>query len=334
MDIILLIIGLIIGVVTGIFTGFIAGKNFAYKSTDISEKSNMLRSLTTQIAEMKGKFDGYEAYRQLREKRYEEFTKSIQRFFASQEEIRKEGNEKQTKQLDKFSNLIQAFSRTIYGTKTRGMIGEEILRGYMAPAIEAGIVKTELTTEGGTVEFAWNLNREKYIPIDSKFPDVMESISLLDKDDVNQSDKTSIRREIINKSKKEIDRVKKYQNHINTMDKCILAVPEAIIEVAPEIINIGLEKNVVVCSYKQVFFVGFMMAEEYARIDEEGDIGFLKNTNKKLIQILVDVSRCADTIEKQANSVLKYNQNIKNEVSKGQRFDLTNSFNNIEDNDD
>ena len=125
--------------------------------------------------------------------------------------------------------------------------------------------------------------------------------------------------------------VKKYQNNIKTIDKCILTVPESIIEIAPEIITYGLDKNVFICAYKQVFFVGFMIAEEYARITEEGDIGSLKNMNKKLVQILVEISKYTDTIEKQASSVLKYNQNIKNEVSKGQRFDLTESFKIVED---
>ena len=159
----------------------------------------------------------------------------------------------------------------------------------------------------------------------------MESISNLDRKDISQSEKISIRREIINKAKKEIQRVKKYQNHIKTIDKCILAVPESIIEVAPETITYGLDENVFVCSYKQIFFIGFMMAEEYARITEEGDVGSLKNTNRKLIHILVEISKHADTIERQANSVLKCNQSIKNEVSKGQRFDLTHSFEITED---
>ncbi|MBD3350936.1 MAG: DNA recombination protein RmuC, partial [Candidatus Lokiarchaeota archaeon] len=290
--------------------------------------------LSTQIAEMKGKFDGYEAQRKEREKRYEEFTKHISRFFESQEKRREEETEKQNKQLDKFSNLIQAFSRTIYGAKTRGMIGEEILREYLSPAIESGIIITNLKTEGGEVEFAWSLNDEKNIPIDSKFPDVMDQISLLDEEDITQSEKSSIRREIINKAKKEIERVRKYQNCIKTIDKCILTVPEAIIEVAPEIITLGSEKNVFVCSYKQVFFIGFMLSEEYDRIMEEGDVGTLKSTNKKLIQILADISKYTETIERQANSVIKYNQKIKGKVSKGQRFDLTGSFLDLDEDDE
>ncbi|MBT4446958.1 hypothetical protein HOC96_06950 [archaeon] len=315
--------------IVGIGLGYYYGRYKAYQDTDISNKSMMLHSLATQVTEMKAKFDGYEKLRDQKEKetekihrqkeqRYQEFMQSTKSFFEKQDEVRGKFEEKRDVQMSKFANVIDAFNRVIHGTKTRGIVGEDLLRQYLKESIKAGIVKSPLRTETGEIEFAWNLGDNMYIPIDAKLPDLIKIIESIT-NETTQAEKNSIRRKILDKIKKEIDRVKKYRNQKNTINKCILAVPESAIELAPEIIELGASKNVFVCAYKQVFLVGYIMAEEYEKMKEEGDIGELKNSNKTLLGILKEIIKLTDTIEKQAKSVLKHNDVIKDKIHEGLR---------------
>jgi DNA recombination protein RmuC len=319
----------IVSLIVGIALGYYFGRYKAYQDTDISSKSAMLQSLTTQVTEMKAKFDGYEKLREQKEKnserlseqkekRYQEFMESTHKFFKKQDEVRGEFEEKRDKQMGKFASVIDAFSRTIHGTKTRGIIGEDLLRQYLKESIKAGIVKTSLRTESGEVEFAWNLGDNMYIPIDAKLPDLMNLIESIT-EETTQAEKNKIRKKIIDKVKHEVERIKKYRNQKNTINKCILAVPESVIELAPEIIESGASKNVFVCSYKQVFLVGYILAEEYEKMKEEGDVGELKNTNKTLLGILKEIIKLTETIEKQAKSVIKHNDIIKDKIHEGLR---------------
>ena len=60
-------------------------------------------------------------------------------------------------------------------------------------------------------------------------------------------------KKILNKIKKEIKTVQKYQNLTNTINNCMLVVPPAIMEIAPEVVSLGKDENVFVCTYKDVF---------------------------------------------------------------------------------
>lgn len=314
----------------GFGLGYYYATSRAYANTDLSTKSALLQSLTTQVTEMKGKFDAYEKLREQKEKdteklhnekdkRYQDFMESTKKFFETQENIRKENEEKRDLQLTKFSSVIDAFNRTIHGTKTRGIAGEDLLRACLAESIKAKIIKTSLRTENGEVEFAWNLGDGKYIPIDSKLPEISKIMQTIT-DETQQSEKNKIRKDLIEKLKIEIKRVTKYQNQPNTINKCLLCVPNAAIEFAPEIIELGAAHGVLLCSYEQVFLIGYILAEEYEHLREEGDVGELKDTNKKLLAILKAINLCSDTIERQTKSVLKYNEEVRDKVKEGLRL--------------
>jgi DNA recombination protein RmuC len=319
------LIFLSVGIGTGIIIGYFVGKNKAYSDTDISTKSVLLQSLSTQVTEMKGKFDEYEKLRDLKdnskekldeekEKRYKEFIESTKNFFDNQDSVRKNYEEKRDSQMNTFASIIDAFNKTIHGTKTRGIVGEEILRQYLNESIKSKIIKTDLRMDSGDVEFAWNLGNGKYIPIDSKFPEFKKVNSESDNIELEKS-----RKEIIDKSKTQIKRVKKYLNQNNTINKCILAVPEEIIEIAPEIIDIGSRSNVIICSYKQVYLMAYILSEEYEKLNQEGDLGKIKDTNKTLISIIKEIMLLTDTIERQAKSVMTHNDKIKDKVKEGLR---------------
>ena len=320
----------IVGAGVGGVAGYFIGRFIAYKDTDISQKSALLSSLTTQVTEMKVKFDAYEKLREQkekdvdkfskeREKRYEEFMESTKKFFQTQETIRKESEEKRDKQIEKFSSVISAFSKTIHGTKTRGGVGEDILNDYLTEAIKTKIIKKPLRTDNGEIEFAWNLGDGMYIPIDSKFPDIIDHVSSLT-EDTEQGEKNRIRKQIIDKVTKEVNNVKKYQNQSNTINKCILVVPGGALDLCPELIEHGAQKNVFVCAPEQVFLIGYIISEEYQKMKDEGDLGQLKETNNGLVLIIKEILGFTDTIERQAKSVITHNDKIKDKVHEALRL--------------
>ena len=134
--------------------------------------------------------------------------------------------------------MVASFTRAVSGTKKRGMIGEELLKDVLSNSIKAGLVQYNLKTDNGEIEFAWNLDDGTFIPIDCKLPDVFKLL-----DDYNETDnpdeQKSLKKKIIEKVKKEVKTIQKYQNLSNTIDSCMLVVPEGILEISPEIVSIG-----------------------------------------------------------------------------------------------
>jgi DNA recombination protein RmuC len=147
-EIILLVIGLAIGSALGYFIGV----SKKLKSSDLSQQSG----LASQISEMKGEIKG---------------------IFTEIEKSRDRSEDRRDAKLQDMSNTIDSFNRTISGTKTRGMVGESILKETLKNSIKVGVVKTELKIGSKNVEFAWDLGDGKYIPIDSKLPDVVSLVN-------------------------------------------------------------------------------------------------------------------------------------------------------------
>lgn len=201
------------------------------------------------------------------------------------------------------------------------MIGENILEEVLKHSIKANVVKKNLKTDQGEVEFAWDLGDGKFIPVDSKLPDVFELV-----DQFHQTEDIEERQEIIKKTcdkvKKEIKNIQKYQNLSNTIDNCILVVPPAVLDICPELVSMGREENVFVCSYTDVFPIAHVLEEQYERLKEEGDIGEYKRIIKSLFQILEKVSKKCEAIEKAVTTIKNANDNIKDEIVKGKRQEI------------
>ncbi|MBN2102282.1 MAG: DNA recombination protein RmuC [Candidatus Aenigmarchaeota archaeon] len=364
-EIILLLVGLIVGFLAGIFYG----KSRAYKSADLSTQVSSITGLTTQIAEMKVKFEEVENNRQLleaerektaeeKEKRIKEFMDNVHKLFNEQSEknkltdeekekriidlmeqtkkffeeqkdntqkflleqgkTREEAEKKRDAQIEDMKKIITTFTKAVSGTKTRGLMGEELLKDVLSNSIKAEVVKYNLKTENGEVEFAWNLEDGKYIPIDSKLPDVFETIGKYNSAE-DQEERKGYKKEIIEKTKKEIRRIQKYQNLSNTIGNCLLVVPEGVLEIAPELVGLGKEDNVFVCSYKDVFPIAHVLHDQYIRLKEEGDIGKYKQIVESLFQILDKISKKTKTIETALTQIKNANEDIKDEIIKGQR---------------
>lgn len=249
---------------------------------------------------------------------FEEQKGAYDKFLTEQGKSREEIEKKRDAQLQDMNRMISIFTRTVAGTKQRGMVAEEQLKEVLTNSIKAGVVKCDLVTDNGQVEFAWNLEDGKFIPIDCKMPDVMELL-----DQYNSSteidQQRQLKKQIIGKLKRQITQVQKYQNLSNTIDCCILVVPEGIMEIAPELVGFGKEECVFICSYKDVFPIAFILNERYIRLKEEGDIGSYKQIILVLFQILDKIAKKTDAIEKALVTIANANNAIKTEIMKGKR---------------
>ena len=285
---------LIIGLVVGLALGYFLGKSKKLKSSDLSQQSG----LATQISEMKGEIKG---------------------IFTEIEKSRDRSEDKRDAKLQDMSNTIDSFNRTISGTKTRGMVGESILKEALKNSIKAGVVKTELKIGSKNVEFAWDLGDGKYIPIDSKLPDIVPLVSQYE-NSKNTEEQKLLSKKIKDKVAKEILNIQKYQNQTNTIDNCILVIPPSILDMSPELVGIGKDSNVFVCSYKDVFPIAHILEEQYRRFNEEGDIGEYKKTIKQLDSILDKVILKTETLDRAIKQISNANDEIKDEVAKGKRL--------------
>ena len=355
MEITVLIIGIAAGAVIGFIAGYFFAKAKAAQPADLSSINNLgvqLAEFKAKFSEMENSRSAFEKERELRikewmesnnrifkeitekneisagekEKRIQELMSSTRKFFDEQKGstekfLQEQGRGQQeverqrNAQLDDMRALIQNFTRTVSGTKTRRMVGEEILRDVLHNSIQAGVVVTNLKTDNGEVEFAWKLDANKYIPIDAKLPDVFELVEKYNAAlDLDQQ--KAYKKEIVEKIKKEIKSVQKYQNLSNTIDNCMLVAPPAAVEIAPEIISIGNESNVFVCTYKDVFPIAHVLEEQYARLKEEGDVGKYKLMIKSLFQILEKINSKTDTIRTAITQITNATDSIREEVAK------------------
>ena len=286
------------------FKDFVANMNNLFK--EISDKS-------IKSDEEKGKriVDLMEQNKKF----FEEQKNYTEKFLLEQGKTREEIEKKRDAQIEDMKKIISTFTKTVSGTKTRGMIGEDLLKEVLSNSIKAGVIECGLKTENGEVEFAWNLEDGRYIPIDSKLPDVFKLLELYNSmDDIDKQ--KEYKKEIIEKIKKEIKIVQKYQNLNNTIDSCLLVVPEGILELAPELVGIGKEDNVFVCSYKDVFPITHVLQDQYIRLKEEGDIGKYKSVIKMLFQIIDKINKKTETIEKAVTQIKNANNIIQSEVTK------------------
>ncbi len=249
---------------------------------------------------------------------FDEQKRNTERFLLEQGKSRQEVEKRRDAQIEDMKRMITVFTKTISGTKTRGMTGELVLKEALKDSIRVGLIKCNLKTDNGEVEFAWDLGDGKYIPIDSKMPDVFQLLEEYEKtSDFHEAE--MYKKAIVDKMKKEIKRVQKYQNSPNTIDGCILVVPEGILDVAPELVGLGRKENVFVCSYKDVFPIAHTLQDQYIRMKEEGDIGKYKQIVKALFKILETIEGKVNSIEKALTTIRNANEKIRTEIVKGKR---------------
>ncbi len=227
----------------------------------------------------------------------------------------KDDKERQQTIMKCVEDNIASFTRTIHGTKRRGKVGEAILKQILSEPIASGLVVTDLTTDKGTVEFAWDLKNGKFLPIDSKMPELDKLYADFEQAEKSE-DQVKIKKEILKIVERRKKEIKKYLNNKNTIDKCIVAIPDSIFDQFPDINKDSINTGVFVSGYTKVFLFACVLGENYSRGLSLGNIGLYKQTVQALKNILGDIEKKSDTINKGVTQITNANTGIKTEVDK------------------
>ena len=205
--------------------------------------------------------------------------------------------------------------RVLSGTKKRGNVGENVLKEVLSSFIAAGEVITNLQIKGGVVEFAWDLKDGKYIPIDSKMPDLFSLMEKYEKAD-NPEEAKSIKDEMKKRIKQQIKNVAKYKNLSNTIGHCILAIPDGIVQIIPEIINEGSKENVIISGYNLVTANALLLKTQYNIYKSSGDLGRYKEVLNNILDIFASISKNLSKIEKGVTMIRNASEDIRKHSDK------------------
>ncbi len=172
------------------------------------------------------------------------------------------------------------------------------------------MIKTNVNVGDGVVEFALDLNDGKFIPIDSKVPDIFELLEQI-KQTEDGKQQLEIKKTIHKKLEGSIIEITKYLNQSKTINKCILAVPEEIIELYPEMIEHARKKNVLLTSYSFTYLLAYLLYEDYQKNKAEGDLGEYKRNVDALLSLVGEIQKRTETIDRG----LKMAENANEEIS-------------------
>lgn len=246
----------------------------------------------------------------------------LQTKLDEREKIREENEKSRNEREAKRDEELSKFTRTISGTKKRGMIGEHILKEILSSYIATGKVITNLRVKNaGEVEFAWSLDDGKHIPIDSKLPQISELYNEYSKTEDVEKQK-NIKRKIITKVKRNIEEVKKYRNCDNTIDRAILALPRSIIEMVPELISEAQKYGIIISDYDHVIFFVWQLDEQYQRKLESGNEMEYESMVRQLTEIIKDIADKTETIDRGLKMAKNANDDITELSQKQKRMTL------------
>ncbi|MDP3698377.1 MAG: DNA recombination protein RmuC [Nanoarchaeota archaeon] len=239
----------------------------------------------------------------------------LQKIEKTMNDKSKEDNEHQKKVMKVVEETLGSFTRTIHGTKRRGQVGEALLKQILGESIKAGLVVTNLGTDHGTVEFAWDLKNGKYLPIDSKMPEIEELYKAFDVED-DPAKQLKLKKEMLKVAEKRKNEVKKYLNNRNTIDKCIVAIPDALFDQFPDMNHDSIRTGVYVAGYTKVFLFACVLGENYIKLMGSADVGVYREAISGIKNILTEIEIKSDTINKGITQITNANSAIKDEIGK------------------
>jgi len=237
------------------------------------------------------------------------------------EERTKQQMDAQQQYQERVDKSIASFMSVISGTKRRGAAGEAILKEILATPIKTGLIVTNLNIAGKRVEFAWDVGYGKFIPIDSKLPEIDELYEKYSKSE-DIAEQKRLKKEIIEKIEKRVDDVKEYKNKQNTIDKCILALPDGLMEMVPEMSAEIQKSGVAVCGYSQVFLYAYYLAEAYRRTLETGDVGEYQHVIEELMSLMREITSRTATIDRAITMIENANREIKEQTIQSERYKI------------
>ena len=247
-------------------------------------------------------------------------TSSIPKLISDLESNFNNFRNNQSEQLTTLTTASTNFMKIISGTKTRGSIGEELLKAYLKTQMECGLVKQNANLgDNKRVEYAWKLRDGKYLPIDSKCPDILDIFKRMEESPDDPRTQKECRKEIADKVKQRVNEVTKYQNLPKTMRYCVVAVPDTVYDLVPEVVSYAQSKNVYLVSYSLVPLIAFLVASQYDTDLEKGDMKQLGEQVETLLDALERITGKTDTIENAIKMISNANRDILSEIGKAER---------------
>ena len=241
---------------------------------------------------------------------------------SEKEREEKEQKEKEIKEHNKkVSDTLNEIFRVMVGTSKRGSAGEQQLKNILSVPIKLGIIKTNLPVGTTRVEFAWELDDGKFIPIDSKLPEA-EGLYKDFEEEKDPNKQKKIKKKIADLVKKHALVATKYKNKANTIDRVIVAVPDSFSDVIPDINAHFKKTGILVCGYSYVFFFGYYLSEIYSKTQETGDSGPLLQSIDDLLSIIRDIENGTIRIDKGIRMIEKANMEIKKQVFGAEKHKL------------
>jgi DNA recombination protein RmuC len=253
-----------------------------------------------------------------KEKRLKEWMDGTEKFFEEQGKNRDELEKKRDAMMRDMNAQIASFTRTVTGTSTRGRMGESILAEALSTSIQAGFVATNLETGSGPVEFAWDLENGRYVPIDSKFPDLLEEVQTYTESD-DPKEQLKLKKSIATKLKSEVKRFQKYLHQENTVETGILVVPEIVLTINPDVVSQAFQKKVFVCSYWNVIPLAYTLERHYRSLEDDGDLGKYRQLTTTLFSLFDVVSDKVSTIDRGLTMITNAKEEIADQVHLARR---------------
>jgi DNA recombination protein RmuC len=235
-----------------------------------------------------------------------------------QKQIDDQRNDLAKQSMDSLQTQMGHLNRIFAGTKERGQIGENLLKEVLNPFIKNGRVIKDLNIDGKVVEFGWKVNSRKYIPIDSKLPDLIGLYKEYSETE-SQDKQKELKKRMYDKIKKQIGNAIKYRSKHNTTDKVILTIPDAIYEIIPEINSETNKTNILVCGYHMVVYAAAFIEREYQLIMQSGDLGEYKESIESILRIINEIKEKTETIDRGVTMIKNANDEIKDKSSNAER---------------
>jgi len=215
------------------------------------------------------------------------------------------------------SETVQSIIRVMSGTKQRGNVGEVALKEVLSEYIKSKQVVMPLKVGSKEVEFGWSLGDGKYLPIDSKFPDVIGSYNeYCASKDVEEQKK--LKKSIAKKVSDRKEEASKYLNKPNTIDKVLVVIPDAIYDLIPEINGDSDNTGIFVCGHNDVISTAILHSQYHRLMLEKSDSGYLQNALKQLQGMFRAVIKSTETIDRSLETARNANSEIKNQAMNSQ----------------
>lgn len=217
----------------------------------------------------------------------------------------------------KTEELTSAIHSILIGSYSKGRTGEQVLRNTMAEFMRMGLVEANVPFGTKVVEYGVKFQDGKYLAIDSK----VVATGLLEKlhgDDTSVEEKDKVALEIKGKLRNKIEEVALYIDPQRTLPYAIMAIPDSLLQFAPELMPEASRRNVFVAGYSTIPPLLGYFVKVYSSHMAEQDIRILvQNIN----QVHRSLSKFSDDyfsnrLEKPLSTIQKAVGEIKSGVTK------------------